>query len=80
MFGFELLLLMFTIPLLTSAGDSGLKEYELRTAGRKGKQGASADDPMALVRAHTGVYFPSRETVLQSKGGRDVSVASYPGH
>ncbi|KAL2257244.1 hypothetical protein VTK26DRAFT_448 [Humicola hyalothermophila] len=52
-------------------GDSGLKEYELRTAGRKGKHGPSGEGSMAVVRTHTRVYFPSRETVLQSKGGTD---------
>ncbi|KAL2022295.1 hypothetical protein VTK56DRAFT_5693 [Thermocarpiscus australiensis] len=52
-------------------GDCGLKEYESRTCGRKSKNAASADNDIAVVRDHTRVYFPSRETVLQSKGGRN---------
>lgn len=59
--------------LIYEAGDSGLKEYEQRTAGRKNKKAASTEDPTAVVRTHSRVYFPSRETVLRSKGGKDVS-------
>ncbi|KAL2134218.1 hypothetical protein VTI74DRAFT_723 [Chaetomium olivicolor] len=51
-------------------GDSGLKEYSSRAATAKGKgSGSVRADGQSLVRAHTRVYFPSRETVLQSKGG-----------
>ncbi|KAK4137315.1 phospholipase D/nuclease [Trichocladium antarcticum] len=52
-------------------GDSGLKEYNSRTSGRKGKNGTSADDTPNTIRDHSRVYFPSSETVQQSKGGRN---------
>ncbi|KAK3322337.1 tyrosyl-DNA phosphodiesterase-domain-containing protein [Apodospora peruviana] len=46
-------------------GDSGLKEYEARTAKRK-----VVGDSVA-VKSHTRVYFPSQETVTRSRGGRN---------
>lgn len=61
-------------PDLTMTGDSGLKEYNSRTSGRKGKNGTSADDTPNTIRDHSRVYFPSSETVQQSKGGRDVGL------
>jgi hypothetical protein len=51
-------------------GDSGLKEYELRTS--KG-QGRALGQAVAAAKAHTRIFFPSLETVAQSKGGKDVS-------
>lgn len=53
-------------------GDSGLKEYESRTSTGKGKRDASVDEAVSLVKAHMRIFFPSRETVVQSKGGKDV--------
>ncbi|KAG7290499.1 hypothetical protein NEMBOFW57_000501 [Staphylotrichum longicolle] len=52
-------------------GDSGLKEYASRTLAPKGKGNASADEGVSTVKRHTRIFFPSRETVLQSKGGKD---------
>ncbi|KAL2124163.1 hypothetical protein VTJ04DRAFT_528 [Mycothermus thermophilus] len=49
-------------------GDSGLKEYELRTS--KG-QGRALGQAVAAAKAHTRIFFPSLETVAQSKGGKD---------
>lgn len=53
-------------------GDSGLKEYESRTSGAKGKRDAAVDEAVSTVKRHMRIFFPSRETVLQSKGGGDV--------
>lgn len=54
-------------------GDSGLKEYESRAAKpRRAKGTASSEsDPAAFSRIR--VYYPSRETVIRSRGGADVS-------
>ncbi|KAK0621288.1 tyrosyl-DNA phosphodiesterase-domain-containing protein [Bombardia bombarda] len=65
-------------------GDSGMKEYEMRTATGKGKgkgkgkgNSNSASTPAGdnsaaeAVKRHTRVYFPSLETVTQSRGGRN---------
>ncbi|KAK3375445.1 tyrosyl-DNA phosphodiesterase-domain-containing protein [Podospora didyma] len=46
-------------------GDSGRKEYESRAA-RNGKGGADKN-----LRSHVRVFFPSHETVVQSRGGRN---------
>ena len=56
-------------------GDSGLKEYESRPTA-KGKSTASADDAVSAVKRHMRIFFPSRDTVAQSLGGKDVSPAS----
>ncbi|KAK4242628.1 hypothetical protein C8A03DRAFT_11236 [Achaetomium macrosporum] len=53
-------------------GDSGLKEYGKRITGNKTKGASSAKDE-AMLRDHMRVYFPSRDTVLQSKGGKDAA-------
>ncbi|KAM7192670.1 tyrosyl-DNA phosphodiesterase 1 [Naviculisporaceae sp. PSN 640] len=45
-------------------GDDGLKEYQSRTARAKGREDR-------VVRDHTRVYYPSDETVRQSRGGRN---------
>ncbi|KAK0722710.1 tyrosyl-DNA phosphodiesterase-domain-containing protein [Lasiosphaeria miniovina] len=59
-------------------GDSGVKEYESRTAGgRKVKDAKSGqDDDVAAIKRHFRVYFPSEETVLESKGGKDVGTTT----
>ncbi|KAL2271708.1 hypothetical protein VTJ83DRAFT_1079 [Remersonia thermophila] len=49
-------------------GDSGLKEYDLRTS--KGQQQALRE-ATAAVKAHTRIFFPSIETVRASRGGKD---------
>ncbi len=56
-------------------GDSGLKEYESRPTA-KSRSTAAADDAVSKVKEHTRIFFPSRETVAQSKGGTDVSTTS----
>ncbi|KAK3902038.1 tyrosyl-DNA phosphodiesterase-domain-containing protein [Staphylotrichum tortipilum] len=51
-------------------GDSGLKEYESRTPSSKSK--ANTPPPVEVLSTlnhHMRVFFPSRETVLQSTGG-----------
>lgn len=54
-------------------GDSGTKEYEARTATAKGKTNAPPTDAIVSnLNQHMRVYFPSRETVQQSKGGMNV--------
>ncbi|KAI1495682.1 tyrosyl-DNA phosphodiesterase-domain-containing protein [Biscogniauxia marginata] len=50
-------------------GDNGLKEYERRTA-RGGKKKASADNG-SLLKGKCRVYFPSHNTVIQSRGGKN---------
>jgi len=50
---------------LLCVGDDGLKEYETRTTKGKAKESAT-------VRSHMRVYFPSEETVVQSRGGQNV--------
>ncbi|KAK4114100.1 phospholipase D/nuclease [Canariomyces notabilis] len=52
------------------AGDCGLKEYDARTAGRKSKDANLADHAVVPVLDHMRVYFPSRETIMRSKGGK----------
>ncbi|KAK4123681.1 phospholipase D/nuclease [Parathielavia appendiculata] len=52
-------------------GDSGLKEYELRIRSSKGKGPTSAEEALSMVNRHMRVFFPSRQTVLESKGGRN---------
>lgn len=48
-----------------------LVEYQART-GSKGQREAFNDRAQFLVKEHMRVFFPSRETVLQSKGGKEV--------
>lgn len=56
-------------------GDPGTKEYEARTGKpRKTKGGSSVEDPAVLSRIR--VYYPSRETVIRSRGGPNVSCFS----
>lgn len=61
-------------------GDSGIKEFDARsgkTRTGKGKGKAASDvDQVDLARVR--VYFPSRETVLQCRGGTDVSSTRRP--
>ncbi|KAK0711148.1 tyrosyl-DNA phosphodiesterase-domain-containing protein [Lasiosphaeris hirsuta] len=52
-------------------GDSGMKEYESRTAGSKAKGVTGADGDMDTLKSHVRVYFPSQETVAQSRGGKN---------
>ncbi|KAK3944700.1 hypothetical protein QBC46DRAFT_158420 [Diplogelasinospora grovesii] len=58
-------------------GDLGLKEYESRTPGasRKGKDAASTRSTCdsTTIRDHFRVYFPSHDTVMRSKGGRNAA-------
>lgn len=50
-------------------GDSGLKEYEARTGKGKSKDTSSQSD---VLDERIRVYFPSSDTVAQSRGGTDV--------
>ncbi|KAK3333282.1 tyrosyl-DNA phosphodiesterase-domain-containing protein [Cercophora scortea] len=51
-------------------GDIGLKEYESRTTGRKGKDTSTKDD-LGALEDHIRVYFPSQQTVAKSRGGKN---------
>lgn len=57
-----------------TAGDSGLKEYSSRTAGGKSKGAEQA--AATTLREHARVYFPSLDTIVESKGGKPVSAYS----
>jgi len=61
---------------LTNPGDSGLKEYESRTTGGKGKDITKADDDTDALNQNIRVYFPSLETVNRSKYGKMVCLIS----
>ncbi|KAB5558681.1 tyrosyl-DNA phosphodiesterase-domain-containing protein [Coniochaeta sp. 2T2.1] len=54
-------------------GDSGLQEYEARTApkSKKTADAAAAAERLQKLRSHLRVYFPSETTIDQSRGGRD---------
>ncbi|KAL7627110.1 hypothetical protein AAE478_003886 [Parahypoxylon ruwenzoriense] len=56
-------------------GDNGLKEYEMRNAkGRKNK----AATPAGLdLKDRFRIYFPSRDTVMQSRGGKNASTGYF---
>ena len=47
-----------------------LLEYEGRTGSKK--RDGFHDRAKYLVNEHMRIFFPSRETVLQSKGGKEV--------
>ncbi|OIW33324.1 phospholipase D/nuclease [Coniochaeta ligniaria NRRL 30616] len=54
-------------------GDSGLREYGIRTApkSKKTADGASVAQRLETLRSHLRVYFPSEKTIEQSVGGKD---------
>lgn len=53
-------------------GDDGLKEYDVRLSKpKKGKAPTSSADSVDGTKFR--VYFPSRQTVVQSRGGPNVS-------
>jgi hypothetical protein len=57
-------------------GDCGLRELEERTRSKgksKSKDSATTADDAARIREHIRVYFPSKSTVVQSLGGKNVS-------
>lgn len=64
---------LLTALYYAAQGDSGTKEFEARVSrSKKGKDTTpSAVDQVDLARVR--VYFPSRDTVLRSRGGRNVS-------
>lgn len=64
---------LLTALYYAAQGDSGTKEFEARvTRPKRGKDTTtSAVDQVDLARVR--VYFPSRDTVLRSRGGRNVS-------
>ncbi|KAI1338069.1 tyrosyl-DNA phosphodiesterase-domain-containing protein [Xylariaceae sp. FL0016] len=60
------------IDLITSLyyaaqGDDGMKEYEKRYA--KGPKKATGDNGLRTFKDKFRIYFPSRDTVVQSRGG-----------
>ncbi|KAK4455898.1 tyrosyl-DNA phosphodiesterase-domain-containing protein [Podospora aff. communis PSN243] len=54
-------------------GDSGLKQYQLRTARLKARTIAGGDDDTETLDKHIRVYFPSLQTVKESRGGTDAA-------
>lgn len=63
--------LVRNVSSLTKTGDNGLKEYDMRsTKGRKNKPPTRAQ---SALDDHFRIYFPSHDTVMQSRGGKDVS-------
>ncbi|KAK3357465.1 tyrosyl-DNA phosphodiesterase-domain-containing protein [Lasiosphaeria hispida] len=54
-------------------GDSGMKEYKSRAASRKAKGDTGTDDDLDTLKSHVRVYFPSQETVAQSRGGKNAA-------
>ncbi|KAL2164557.1 hypothetical protein VTH06DRAFT_3774 [Thermothelomyces fergusii] len=48
-----------------------LREYEERTSGNQSKRDEFTSRAVSLVKEHMRIFFPSRETVLRSKGGKD---------
>jgi hypothetical protein len=61
-------------------GDSGLREYEIRTAPKSKKltDAATVAQRLETLRNHVRVYFPSEKAIEQSLGGKHVSARSYP--
>lgn len=55
-------------------GDSGTKEIEARTARAKRSKDATVSAVDQIDLAKIRVYFPSRDTVLRSRGGSNVSL------
>ena len=62
-------------------GDSGLKEYDIRTApkAKKAADAAAVVQRLDALRNHVRVYFPSEDTIQQSRGGKDVSAMRFQG-
>lgn len=54
-------------------GDSGLREFETRTGKPKMGKGAATPVTNQLDLSKIRVYYPSRETVVRSRGGTNVS-------
>ncbi|KAL2181732.1 tyrosyl-DNA phosphodiesterase-domain-containing protein [Thermothelomyces heterothallicus CBS 202.75] len=48
-----------------------LREYEERASGSQRNRDAFTSRAISLVKEHMRIFFPSRETVLRSKGGKD---------
>lgn len=73
---------LVTALYYAAQGDDGLREYRERTARGKGSakgKGTRVRPPAAALEGIDGrlrIYFPSDETVAQSRGGRQVSRAS----
>lgn len=59
---------------LTRTGDNGMKEYDMRSAkARKNKLPAGVQ---STLDNKFRIYFPSRDTVIHSRGGENVSIRS----
>lgn len=57
------------------SGDNGLREFEKRTAGGGNKKKATQKTDVNYGPDNFRIYFPSQETVRQSRGGQGVSYA-----
>lgn len=55
--------------LMACTGDDGLKEFAWRN---KGKKAATAGSVSAELKTNFRIYFPTKHTVVNSKGGRGV--------
>lgn len=67
---------------LTRTGDDGMTEFSWRMS-KKGKSRMARDSNLEakteeLIREHFRVYFPTRETVVASRGGPNVSLTLDP--
>lgn len=56
-------------------GDSGLREYAMRTGKPRKPKAAASSGVEDVDASKLRVYYPSRETVEQSRGGPNVSLA-----
>ncbi|KAK9772650.1 putative Tyrosyl-DNA phosphodiesterase-domain-containing protein [Seiridium cardinale] len=61
---------LITAIYYAARGDDGLKEYRERTARGKRAKAVSAEAALGKINDHFRIYFPSRDTVDQSRAGR----------
>jgi hypothetical protein len=64
---------LITAIYYAAQGDNGLKEYHERTARGKKAKTSSTEAALGKINDHFRIYFPSRDTVDQSRGGKQVS-------
>lgn len=64
---------LITAIYYAAQGDDGLKEYSQRAERGKKAKTTSAEDALGQINNHFRIYFPSRQTVDESRGGREVS-------
>lgn len=65
----------FPKPLLTWIGDDGLTEYKWRVDKPRGKKQDNKEESQLadLLLDRFRIYYPTRETIIASKGSRGVS-------